>query len=123
MTFQTKGSESSWSCARQADARCSEHGNQLEHPSKARGQEQGVLQATTICASSDGDEPQVKIFTMMKYCAVLIGVYIYSKVGNDEKHTREGYKTKQKRDAFGKMEEIGTNLNVHQAVINYAKEM
>eukprot|EP01034_Spumella_vulgaris_P039135 gene39135-48336_t len=45
-----------------------------------------------------------------------------SKIGKEEKHTREGYKTKQKRQAFALMEEIAANINIHQLVVGKAKE-
>lgn len=40
----------------------------------------------------------------------------------DERHTRQGYKTKQKRQAFALMEEIAANINIHQLVVTRAKE-
>jgi hypothetical protein len=45
-----------------------------------------------------------------------------SGVGKEEKHTREGYKTGQKRQAFKRLEEVGDNLNVHMQVVQRAKE-
>ena len=45
-----------------------------------------------------------------------------SSLGKEEKHTRQGYKTKQKRQAFAKMEEIASNLNIHMLVVQRAKE-
>jgi hypothetical protein len=46
----------------------------------------------------------------------------YSGVGKEEKHTREGYKTGQKRQAFKRLEEVGDNLNLHMQVVQRAKE-
>jgi hypothetical protein len=45
-----------------------------------------------------------------------------SGVGKEEKHTREGYKTGQKRQAFKRLEEVGDNLNLHMQVVQRAKE-
>lgn len=45
-----------------------------------------------------------------------------SNIGNDDRRTRQGYKTKQIRDACILMEEIAANINVHQLVIDRAKE-
>lgn len=45
-----------------------------------------------------------------------------STIGREDRHTRQGYKTKMKRQAFRLLEEIGGNVNLHQAVINRAKE-
>ncbi|KAJ1442013.1 hypothetical protein B484DRAFT_89803 [Ochromonadaceae sp. CCMP2298] len=46
-----------------------------------------------------------------------------SSLGREEKHTRQGYKEKQKRKAFASMEEIADNLNMHKLVVHRAKEV
>jgi transcription initiation factor TFIIIB Brf1 subunit/transcription initiation factor TFIIB len=48
--------------------------------------------------------------------------FLFSKIDKEEKHTRQGYKTKQKRKAFALLEEIGGNLNIHRVVVEHAKE-
>jgi hypothetical protein len=48
--------------------------------------------------------------------------HLCSGVGKEEKHTREGYKTGQKRQAFKRLEEVGDNLNLHMQVVQRAKE-
>jgi hypothetical protein len=45
-----------------------------------------------------------------------------SQFGKDEKKTRIGYKDRQKKDAFVKMNHVGDSLSLHQAVIQRAKE-
>lgn len=45
-----------------------------------------------------------------------------STIGREDRHTREGYKAKMKKMAFRHLEEVGGNLNLHDAVINRAKE-
>jgi len=46
-----------------------------------------------------------------------------SQFGKDEKKTRIGYKDRQKKDAFAKMNHVGDSLSLHQAVIQRAKEL
>jgi len=46
-----------------------------------------------------------------------------SQFGKDEKKTRTGYKDRQKRDAFGKINHVGDALSLHQAVLQRAKEL
>mmetsp|Transcript_51946 Transcript_51946/g.62460 ORF Transcript_51946/g.62460 Transcript_51946/m.62460 type:complete len:738 (+) Transcript_51946:59-2272(+) len=46
-----------------------------------------------------------------------------SQFGKDEKKTREGYKDRQKKDAFVKMTHVGDALNLHEAVVQRAKEL
>jgi hypothetical protein len=45
-----------------------------------------------------------------------------SNIGNDDKRTRQGFKTQQKQKAFVLMKEMAANLNVHPLVIEKAKE-
>jgi hypothetical protein len=45
-----------------------------------------------------------------------------SQFGKDEKKTRIGYKDRQKKDAFVKMNHVGDSLSLHKAVIQRAKE-
>ena len=45
-----------------------------------------------------------------------------SNIGSDDHRTRQGYKTGQIRQACSLMEEMAANLNVHQLVIDRAKE-
>eukprot|EP01038_Epipyxis_sp_PR26KG_P009072 gene9072-12234_t len=45
-----------------------------------------------------------------------------SNLSTDHRHTREGYKTKQKREAFRLMAEIAANFNIHESVVAKAKE-
>ncbi len=45
-----------------------------------------------------------------------------SKVGNDTRRTRIGYKTKNKKKAFELMEQLAGNYNIHALVIERAKE-
>ena len=45
-----------------------------------------------------------------------------SNIGNDDRRTRQGYKTGQIRQACILMEELAANINVHQLVIDRAKE-
>jgi hypothetical protein len=40
-----------------------------------------------------------------------------------ERRTRIGYKDRQKRDAFGQMAHVGDALNLHEAVVQRAKEL
>ena len=46
----------------------------------------------------------------------------YSNIGNDDRRTRQGYKSGQIRQACALMEEMAANINVHQLVIDRAKE-
>jgi hypothetical protein len=46
----------------------------------------------------------------------------YSNIGNDDRRTRQGYKSGQIRQACALMEEMAANINVHQQVIDRAKE-
>jgi hypothetical protein len=46
-----------------------------------------------------------------------------SQFGKDEKKTRIGYKDRQKKDAFMKMNHAGDSLNLHDAVVQRAKEL
>eukprot|EP01036_Dinobryon_divergens_P027011 gene27011-35717_t len=45
-----------------------------------------------------------------------------SNIGNDDRRTRQGYKSGQIRQACALMEEMAANINVHQLVIDRAKE-
>mmetsp|Transcript_9923 Transcript_9923/g.13621 ORF Transcript_9923/g.13621 Transcript_9923/m.13621 type:complete len:540 (-) Transcript_9923:689-2308(-) len=45
-----------------------------------------------------------------------------SSIGNDDRRTRQGYKTSQIRQACTLMEELAANLNVHHLVIERAQE-
>jgi hypothetical protein len=65
----------------------------------------------------------VVVVTM--WFAVRTNTFLFSLcsgVGKEEKHTREGYKTGQKRQAFKRLEEVGDNLNLHMQVVQRAKE-
>lgn len=53
---------------------------------------------------------------------ILSNPTLSSTVFRAEKHTRLGYKVQKKREAFGKMEEIAQNNNLHSAVVGLAKE-
>lgn len=46
-----------------------------------------------------------------------------SKIGNQERHTREGYKVKMKKEGFHFLENVGLKLNIHDSIINKAKEL
>ena len=46
-----------------------------------------------------------------------------SQFGKGERKTRVGYKDRQKRDAFGQMVHVGDALNLHEAVVQRAKEL
>lgn len=46
-----------------------------------------------------------------------------SQFGEKDRRTRVGYKDKQKRDAFMQMGHVGDALNLHQAVLQRAKEL
>jgi transcription initiation factor TFIIIB Brf1 subunit/transcription initiation factor TFIIB len=46
-----------------------------------------------------------------------------SQFGKDEKKTRIGYKDKQKKEAFYQMAHVADALNLHQAVLQRAKEL
>lgn len=45
-----------------------------------------------------------------------------SNIGCDDRRTREGYKSKQKRQAFELMEHLADNLNIHRSVVVRAEE-
>ena len=46
-----------------------------------------------------------------------------SQFGKTDRKTRTGYKDKQKREAFSQMQHVGDALNLHEAVIQRAKEI
>ena len=46
-----------------------------------------------------------------------------SQFGKTDRRTRTGYKDKQKRDAFLNMNHVGDALNLHEAVVQRAKEL
>ena len=46
-----------------------------------------------------------------------------SQFGKEEKKTRIGYKDRQKKDAFMRMNHVGDALNLHDAVVQRAKEL
>jgi len=46
-----------------------------------------------------------------------------SQFGKEEKKTRIGYKDKQKKDAFARMNHVGDTLSLHPCVIQRAKEL
>merc|ERR1719232_1199917 len=46
-----------------------------------------------------------------------------SQFGSSEKKTRIGYKDKQKKEAFSKMNHVGDALCLHEAVIQRSKEL
>jgi len=46
-----------------------------------------------------------------------------SQFGRDDRRTRIGYKDRQKRDAFIQMNHVGDALNLHEAVVQRAKEL
>ncbi|GKY91429.1 hypothetical protein MPSEU_000115200 [Mayamaea pseudoterrestris] len=46
-----------------------------------------------------------------------------SQFGKTDRKTRVGYKDKQKREAFAQMQHVGDALNLHEAVIQRAKEI
>ena len=47
---------------------------------------------------------------------------LYSNIGSNEHRTREGYKNKQKREAFEFIENLADNLNIHESVRAKAKQ-
>jgi hypothetical protein len=49
------------------------------------------------------------------------GLY-YSNIGSDEHRTREGYKSRQKKEAFELLDHLADNLNIHASVVSKAKE-
>jgi len=46
-----------------------------------------------------------------------------SQFGKEDRRTRQGYKDKKKKDAFVQMANVGDALNLHEAVIQRAKEL
>ncbi len=52
----------------------------------------------------------------MWYCVLI------SNIGSNEHRTREGYKNKQKREAFEMIENLSDSLGIHQCVRDQAKE-
>ncbi len=50
-------------------------------------------------------------------------LFSLSKLENKERHTRAGYKTSKKREAFSFLEDVGQKLGVPGIYIQRAKEM
>ena len=53
---------------------------------------------------------------------IVVMLFYYSKIGNDERRTREGYKADQKKQAFLDMEQLGDSLRIHPQVVKKAQE-
>lgn len=47
---------------------------------------------------------------------------VCSKIGNDERRTRVGYKTQHKKKAFELMDHMAANFNIHPLIIERARE-
>jgi hypothetical protein len=49
-------------------------------------------------------------------------MYVCSKIGNDDRRTRDGYKNDQKKKAFSDMEQLADALRIHPQVVRRAQE-
>ncbi len=49
-------------------------------------------------------------------------ILLKSTLNTDDRRTKTAYRSNQKRAAFSLMEDVAANLNIHDAVVEKAKE-
>lgn len=76
--------------------------------------------STSMCTKS-ASGAQDKNFRKLAYTQDHVEKNL-SNIGNDDRRTREGYKTQHKREAWGIMENLTEVLSLHQQVFQKAKE-
>lgn len=74
------------------------------------------------------DQDSLSTTKMKAMQAILRNAHTYtemniSQFGSQDRKTRIGYKDKQKKDAFLRMQHVGEALNIHEMIVYYAKEL